>query len=266
MLTGEREYQEDTYPNGGVGLSGVLMDITLLNSYIDDLDVAYRNESDRQSPHRRLRGGQRPVCTRPIGGLLMLVKHGTGADAPVSGGGARHQSAGPVAQHMARREAEASEEVSKAMRPTRIYLAGPLFTASEQRWNEAVCSGLEDLGFEVFLPQRDAARLLAENGEEFNAANLFDADVYGLYWADIIVCNYDGADPDSGTSWEAGKVYGIKPLLWYRTDMRKMREVPDTEFNLMLTQSGIEVTLGTEPWTWTAIEVAQQIHSTIQDL
>lgn len=194
----------------------------------------------------------------------MLVKHGTGADKSVSG--VRHQSVGPLGSYMGQREAEASEAISKAMRQTRIYLAGPLFTAAEFQWNRELAEELEEMGFEVFLPQRDAERLLQERGEEVTARNLFDADVYGLYWADILVANLDGADPDSGTSWEAGKVHGFKLVLWYRTDKRRAQEELDSVTNVMLAQSGTEVILPQPSWELEPEEVAQAIYDTIKDV
>lgn len=45
LLTGEREYQRDVYPDGEGGGS-VLREVALLNSYIEDLNSAYRNEPD----------------------------------------------------------------------------------------------------------------------------------------------------------------------------------------------------------------------------
>ena len=38
-----------------------------------------------------------------------------------------------------------------------IYLAGPLFSAAERRFNLGLTQRLEAVGFEVFLPQRDGA-------------------------------------------------------------------------------------------------------------
>jgi nucleoside 2-deoxyribosyltransferase len=42
-----------------------------------------------------------------------------------------------------------------ACRGVLIYLAGPLFSASERRFNLELTHRLEALGFDVFLPQRD---------------------------------------------------------------------------------------------------------------
>ena len=42
-----------------------------------------------------------------------------------------------------------------ACRDVQIYLAGPLFSEAERRFNLRLTHRLEALGFEVFLPQRD---------------------------------------------------------------------------------------------------------------
>ncbi len=37
----------------------------------------------------------------------------------------------------------------------RIYFAGPLFSEAEKKFNQNLTEKIEDLGFKVFLPQRD---------------------------------------------------------------------------------------------------------------
>jgi len=39
-----------------------------------------------------------------------------------------------------------------------------------------------------------------------DAAGIFATDVRGIDWADGLVAITDGPDPDSGTSWEVGRV------------------------------------------------------------
>ena len=95
----------------------------------------------------------------------------------------------------------------------RIYFAAPLFSAAERDWNAALATTLRDAGHEVFLPQEQ------EPGKD--AAGIFATDVGGIDWADGLVAVMDGADPDSGTSWEVGYAYGKKPIVLIRTDMRR---------------------------------------------
>ncbi|MFZ3357429.1 MAG: nucleoside 2-deoxyribosyltransferase [Xanthobacteraceae bacterium] len=75
----------------------------------------------------------------------------------------------------------------------------------------------------------------------------FDKDVEGVDWAEAVVANMDGADPDSGTCWECGYAYKKKYIVLFRTDFRVGHEVrsdrramPDADqapYNLMLTAS-----------------------------
>jgi nucleoside 2-deoxyribosyltransferase len=53
-----------------------------------------------------------------------------------------------------------------------------------------------------------------------NPRQIFEADVRGIDWADVVVANMDGADPDSGTCWECGYAYRKKPIVIFRTDFR----------------------------------------------
>jgi nucleoside 2-deoxyribosyltransferase len=111
----------------------------------------------------------------------------------------------------------------------RIYLAGPLFSAAERDWNATLAAMLRGAGHEVFLPQEQ------EPGKD--AAGIFATDVGGIEWADGVVAIMDGADPDSGTSWEVGYAYGKKPIVLVRTDMRRNEGSGGSGYNPMLTES-----------------------------
>jgi len=112
----------------------------------------------------------------------------------------------------------------------RIYLAGPLFTAAEREFNARLAGELRRLGHEVWLPQESEQRSMT-------AKEIFVTDVHGIDWAETVVANMDGPDPDSGTSWECGYAYGKKPILVYRTDFRAADEHKEAPYNLMLTES-----------------------------
>jgi nucleoside 2-deoxyribosyltransferase len=122
----------------------------------------------------------------------------------------------------------------------KIYLAGPLFSAAERVFNARLAQLLRDAGHEVFLPQE------SEQGS-MTPRQIFAGDVAGIDWAEAVVANMDGPDPDSGTCWECGYAYGKKPVIVFRTDFRAAYELgPDmrlgTErehapYNLMLTES-----------------------------
>jgi nucleoside 2-deoxyribosyltransferase len=110
----------------------------------------------------------------------------------------------------------------------RIYFAAPLFSAAERDWNAVLAATLRGAGHEVFLPQEQ------EPGRD--AIGIFAADVAGIDWAQALVAIMDGADPDSGTSWEVGYAYRKKPIVLVRTDMRRTGS-DGSSYNPMLAES-----------------------------
>jgi nucleoside 2-deoxyribosyltransferase len=112
----------------------------------------------------------------------------------------------------------------------KIYLAGPLFSTAEREFNVRLTQLLREKGHEVWLPQEIEQRTMS-------AKQIFDKDVEGVDWAEAVVANMDGPDPDSGTCWECGYAYGKKPVIVYRTDFREADEADKAPFNLMLTES-----------------------------
>ena len=110
----------------------------------------------------------------------------------------------------------------------KLYFAGPLFSAAERDWNAALVERLRAAGHEVFLPQeKEAGRDAAWN---------FAADISGIDWSDALVAIMDGPDPDSGTAWECGYVYGKKPVVLVRTDFRASGDA-DMPYNAVLAVS-----------------------------
>jgi len=112
----------------------------------------------------------------------------------------------------------------------KLYLAGPLFTTAEREFNLRLARALRRLGHKVWLPQEKEQR-------KKTAQAIFTEDVEGIDWAEAVVANMDGSDPDSGTCWECGYAYGKKPILLFRTDFRSGAEHRDAPYNLMLTAS-----------------------------
>jgi nucleoside 2-deoxyribosyltransferase len=124
----------------------------------------------------------------------------------------------------------------------KIYLAGPLFSIAERDFNARLAQLLRDLGHDVWLPQESEQATMTP-------AEIFKEDVAGIDWAEVVVANMDGPDPDSGTCWECGYAYRKKPVVVFRTDFRVGYEArPDSHpatagaqsndpYNLMLTQS-----------------------------
>lgn len=115
----------------------------------------------------------------------------------------------------------------------KIYLAGPLFTTAEREFNIQLANRLRERGYQVWLPQECEQR-------DKTAQEVFRKDLEGLDWANVVVANMDGADPDSGTSWECGYTYKKKPIVVFRTDFRAGEEPGKGAYNLMLSQSADE--------------------------
>jgi len=112
----------------------------------------------------------------------------------------------------------------------KIYLAGPLFTSAEQEFNRQLCFALQQAGHDVWLPQEHEPR-------ERTARAIFEEDVKGLDWAEVVVASMDGPDPDSGTCWECGYAFRKKPIILYRADFRQAGDAANAPFNLMMSES-----------------------------
>jgi nucleoside 2-deoxyribosyltransferase len=117
----------------------------------------------------------------------------------------------------------------------KIYFAGPLFTQNERIWNRdlaARISGLDN-SIEVFLPQKVTIESKFNDPKMYT--RLFKILVEAIDASDAVVAILDGADSDSGTSWEVGYAYGKgKRVIGVRTDFRKN---DDKGLNVMLRRS-----------------------------
>lgn len=115
-----------------------------------------------------------------------------------------------------------------------VYLAGPLFTHAELKYNLELKDMMIKKGFSVFLPQIDAEDAAAER-EKQNQEFIFKKCLEGVNSSDIVVAVLDGADVDSGTAWEIGYAYARgKPVIGLRTDFRALS---DGIVNLMVEMS-----------------------------
>ena len=122
----------------------------------------------------------------------------------------------------------------------KIYLAGPLFSAAERNLNRELTKLLRGKGHEVWLPQEFEQTSMTPQ-------QIFAKDLEGIDWAEVLVANMDGADPDSGTCWECGYAYRKKPVVLFRTDFRAGRKIDgsapqlqeqyDAPYNLMMTEA-----------------------------
>jgi len=112
-----------------------------------------------------------------------------------------------------------------------IYLAGPLFSEAERRFNLGLTHRLEALGFDIFLPQRDGVErdrppYDAMTPEERRHA-MFHLDRTRILDADVFLFVLDGRVPDEGACVELGIAYcqkclrnGDKLLVGLHTDTR----------------------------------------------
>ena len=121
----------------------------------------------------------------------------------------------------------------------RIYLAAPLFSEAEQAYNLALHDLLERHLFDVYLPQDVGDTSHTRSRDEH--ATIFTQHLRALQDADIVVAVIDGADADSGTSWEMGYAYALgKRVVALRTDFRIAGH--HERVNLMLEESAAVVT------------------------
>ncbi|MBO0689830.1 MAG: nucleoside 2-deoxyribosyltransferase [Candidatus Dormibacteraeota bacterium] len=94
------------------------------------------------------------------------------------------------------------------------YFAAPLFSAAERSFNAALTARLEELGVQVFLPQRDGAERDREPytsmaPEEWRRA-VFELDRDMVLRSDLVLCVLDGRTPDEGVCVELGIAYAHK--------------------------------------------------------
>ncbi len=128
-----------------------------------------------------------------------------------------------------------------------LYLAGPLFTQAERAWNLLLAERLNRAGHVVFLPQVEVKAI-----STLDAETIFRVDVDGVRSADAVVAIVNGADPDSGTSFECGLAYALGvPIVLIRTDFRAGGDaLPGQKLaivNLMLSQAATAVVARTDP-------------------
>ena len=112
-----------------------------------------------------------------------------------------------------------------------IYVAAPLFSVAERRFNAELTGLLEAAGFDVFLPQRDGAERdrppYSAMPPEARRAAMFELDVAKVIACDVLLIVLDGRVPDEGACFELGVAYAemrrVQPrkrLIGLQTDVR----------------------------------------------
>lgn len=125
-----------------------------------------------------------------------------------------------------------------------IYFAGPLFNQAERVFNAYLTTKIENLGFQVFLPQRDGIELpetlFNELSDQELSKKIFYIDRNQILKADIFLMILDGRGQDEGTCVELGIAHENKYinnheklLIGFLTDMRVFAE--KFRLNAMLT-------------------------------
>ncbi|HZD43563.1 MAG TPA: nucleoside 2-deoxyribosyltransferase, partial [Methanomicrobiales archaeon] len=116
----------------------------------------------------------------------------------------------------------------------RVYLAAPLFSEAERRYNLLLRENLERGLFSVFLPQEEGDGSTCRDSGDLRA--IYEANVGEIRKADIVVAVCEGADAESGTSWEMGFAFALgKPVYALRSDFRMVGTCE--RVNLMLEES-----------------------------
>jgi nucleoside 2-deoxyribosyltransferase len=129
-----------------------------------------------------------------------------------------------------------SKQMPKSLK---IYLAAPLFTLAERSLNAELARELTKAipRAEIILPQIRAAAFVIHGKMDFE--NVVRDCIKGIESADALVAILDGADSDSGTSWECGYAYARrKPIVGVRTDLRSSE---DGGLNAMLQRTCAQV-------------------------
>jgi nucleoside 2-deoxyribosyltransferase len=126
----------------------------------------------------------------------------------------------------------------------KIYLAAPLFTQVERKWNRDLAKAIE-AGVpqcSVFLPQDIKVKHRFNDPRHF--AVIFKSCIQAIEDSDALVAVLEGPDSDSGTAFEVGYAFARnKPVIGVRTDFRRGQEkgvnimlssawfIPDLAFN-----------------------------------
>lgn len=120
----------------------------------------------------------------------------------------------------------------------KIYIAGPLFSEGERRFNEALDELIRSCGHETYLPQRDGGiiALMPDTVEGMPKEQyVYRKDLENLRGCDIFLLVMDGRVPDEGACVALGYCTALgKRCVGYKTDVRGAWDGQD---NLMLTCS-----------------------------
>lgn len=110
-------------------------------------------------------------------------------------------------------------------RAIKIYIAAPLFSPAERKFNEELCSAIQS-ACSVYLPQRDGALVedaVRENREsaEVVCRRVYSEDIGEIRKSDVILAVLDGRALDEGVCIEMGYAKALgKIIVGYKSDVR----------------------------------------------
>jgi nucleoside 2-deoxyribosyltransferase len=111
----------------------------------------------------------------------------------------------------------------------RVYLAAPLFSQNERRWNRELAELLRE---RIVAAEEDSEIILPQDFRDRGKYNdrkrlqvLFEKCVEAVRGADVVVAVLDGPDVDSGVAFEMGYAHALGvPVVGLRTDFRQLQE------------------------------------------
>jgi len=113
----------------------------------------------------------------------------------------------------------------------KIYIAGPLCEKENRDFLEQIEKICKDLGFEIFLPHRDAGLY---KGDETKINQISKKDLQEIYNCDLMIGVLNGIYVGAGTAWEMGYAQAInKKVIGLKTD----RQIKDSisEISVIIT-------------------------------
>ena len=138
-----------------------------------------------------------------------------------------------------------------------LYLAAPLFSSAERRFNVDLAVRLS-ARFEVFLPQRDG-RLFTEIVREGltprdAARQVFAADTTAIHQCHVLVAVLDGRSIDEGVAFEIGFAFSLgKTCVGLQTDVRRLLPMGNNPMIECAGQAVVDSAEGLVAWLDTAV-------------
>ena len=106
----------------------------------------------------------------------------------------------------------------------KIYIAGILCEEKERKFLEEIDKICKELGFDTFLPHRDAG--LYKNVKDID--RISKKDIKELYKCDILIGILNGICIGAGTAWEMGYFQALgKRVIGLKTDKKISESIAD---------------------------------------